>query len=57
MSVKELPINYKLFSKVEKSMTKATKIITNLYGVMRNTFFFFFFFFFFFNKIILKLFI
>ncbi|KAG4108657.1 hypothetical protein H8356DRAFT_1267891 [Neocallimastix lanati (nom. inval.)] len=32
MSVKELPINYKLFSKVEKSMTKATKIITNLYG-------------------------
>lgn len=32
MNVKTLPNNYKLFSKVEKSMTKATKIKTNLYG-------------------------
>jgi len=32
MNIIELPVNYKLFSKIEKSMTKATKIITHLYG-------------------------
>jgi len=38
MNVKTLPNNYKLFSKVEKSMTKATKIKTNLYGVIKSIF-------------------
>jgi len=32
MNIKSLPNNYKLFSKAEKSMTKATKVKTNLYG-------------------------
>ncbi|ORX55272.1 hypothetical protein BCR36DRAFT_581309 [Piromyces finnis] len=32
MNIKSFPNNYKLFSKVEKSMTKATKVKTNLYG-------------------------
>jgi len=34
MNIKSLPNNYKLFSKAEKSMTKATKVKTNLYGVI-----------------------